>query len=849
MPKLNTRFYMSMGLTSLVTTVLLAALYFDIVPDRQRTLRDGRAALGEAIAASGTAMLGRGDIRNLETTLEFVVERNPDLQSAALRRGLDTIVAQTGDHSPWQPLPDGRSTDDQIVVPLWNGGARWGQVEMRFTASQAPTIMGFPLNERIRLTMIIASASFVLFYLYLGRMLRYLDPSQAIPDRVRDAFDTLTEGLLVLDPKGYVVLANSAIATLTGQSTASLLGGSIHKLPWRDQAGEVAPAGSQSWATALTTGEPVRNCMTWMATEDGTRHTFLMNSTPIMTGSKCAGYLVSLDDVTELEQTEIELRKAKYEAESANRAKSEFLANMSHEIRTPMNAILGYAELLRRKQHAGVEETRKHLNTIHSSGTHLLSLINDILDLSKVESGRLEVERIDCQAHLLVQEIARALSIRASEKGVALNVSLAGPVPAHIQTDPARLRQIVTNIVGNAIKFTDNGSVEIRLSMDAGQPECYRIDIQDSGIGIPQDRLESIFEAFVQAESSTTRRFGGTGLGLSISRKLARALGGDVVASSVPGQGSTFHITLSTGPLADVPIVTSLEQVRTEESSRAPALDSWRFPAVRILVADDGNENRELIRLAFSETPLVIDQAENGQQAIDLAAKNDYALVLMDMSMPIMDGYTATARLRERGYAKPIVALTAHAMKGFEEQIKAAGCSHYMTKPIDLDRLAGLLAELVGAEHSPLAAVATSEVATLHTPAAEAQPDAAQVSIPSNVVPLVSRLHTHRRLHNAIRMFGERLQDQLSLMDQALADQDGAAMASLAHWLKGAGGSVGFDDFTKPAAALENFAKRADIEGMTTELQVLHGLAARLELPATDAIGATAKAPPCPVSA
>ena len=254
-------------------------------------------------------------------------------------------------------------------------------------------------------------------------------------------------------------------------------------------------------------------------------------------------------------------------------------------------------------------------------------------------------------------------------------------------------------------------------------------------------------------------------------------------------------------------------------------------------------------RGSFSETPLVIDQAENGQQAIDLAAKNDYALVLMDMSMPIMDGYTATARLRERGYAKPIVALTAHAMKGFEEQIKAAGCSHYMTKPIDLDRLAGLLAELVGAEHSPLAAVATSEVATLHTPAAEAQPDAAQVSIPSNVVPLVSRLHTHRRLHNAIRMFGERLQDQLSLMDQALADQDGVAMASLAHWLKGAGGSVGFDDFTKPAAALENFAKRADIEGMTTELQVLHGLAARLELPATDAIGATAKAPPCPVSA
>jgi signal transduction histidine kinase len=322
-----------------------------------------------------------------------------------------------------------------------------------------------------------------------------------------------------------------------------------------------------------------------------------------------------MDDITQLEENKVALQAAKEEAESANRTKSLFLANMSHEIRTPMNAVLGFTELLKRGYAHSPEDSTRYLETISLSGQHLLQLINDILDLSKVEAGHIEVERIECRVHQVAQETIRVLGVKAREAGIALALEIDGDVPETIQSDPVRLRQILTNVIGNAMKFTAHGGVTVRLrALARAQPPLYAVAITDTGIGIPADKLEAIFDAFVQADSSVTRRFGGTGLGLSISRGLAQALGGDIVAASTPGVGSTFTVTLATGAVDGVRWLTPEQALATSANRVANASGRWQFSPRDVLVVDDGVENRELLRALLSEQGLTIDEAENGNR-------------------------------------------------------------------------------------------------------------------------------------------------------------------------------------------------------------------------------------------
>jgi len=376
--------------------------------------------------------------------------------------------------------------------------------------------------------------------------------------------------------------------------------------------------------------------------------------------------------------------QARREADGASRAKSEFLANMSHEIRTPMTAILGFSELLLEGE-PSEEDRRRHLLTIRRNGEHLLSIINDILDLSKIESGRLEVEAMPVRVRSLVDEVVALFGPRAEAKGISLSVEIDSGVPLEVRTDPVRLRQVIVNLVGNAVKFTETGSVRISVARDRDDPKKLRIAIADTGIGIPPEKLADIFLPFQQADTSTTRHYGGTGLGLAISSRLIAMLGGRISVTSSPGTGSTFTFTI-----AAEEIVRS-ETPPPEPEPPAPARSPERPAEVRggrVLLAEDGPDNQRLIGLVLGNAGFSVDIAENGAIALERALAewrdgSPYDVILMDMQMPEMDGYSATRRLREEGYDGRIVALTAHAMVKDRERCLAAGCDEFASKPID----------------------------------------------------------------------------------------------------------------------------------------------------------------------
>jgi len=835
----NARVLVTVGLVSLVVSAHLVATWFGLIPDAQRLQAEGRAALAEVVAAGSMSALGADDREAVRDLLEFTRERNPSLQSAGIRRADGTLVVEVGPHrSGWGADERSHSTASHLTVPLFASGGRWGRLEMAF---EPPP--GGPLEPRVLALALIALSCFVGFYLYLGRMLTQLDPSRAVPDRVRSALDTLAEGLLLVDAQGRVVLANAALCELLGRTGEALAGRAAESLGWIGEDGSPIEPAVLPWSAALSTGRTLKLQPVGLVDAAGERRSFLANCAPVGAGDgvPAAGVLVSLDDITELQRKEVLLREATARAEQANSAKSDFLANMSHEIRTPMNAILGFTEMLRRGRVKDAAQARRHLDTVHANGTHLLTLINDILDLSKVEAGQMEVERVPYAPHQVVAEVVEAMSVRAADKGIGLRREVAGRVPAEILGDASRLRQVITNLAGNAIKFTLDGEVVITerwLEAAAGRPPRLQIAVRDSGIGIPPHKLGAIFEPFVQAESSTARRFGGTGLGLSISRRFARAMGGDIEVASEPGRGSTFTITIDPGPLAHRTMIEPAQALAGTVESAPQVTEQWRFPPRRLLVVDDSAENRELVSLALEDSGLVIEQADSGITALEAVARRLPDLILMDMQMPGMDGYTATRRLRASGVRVPVFAFTAHALRGFEKQIVEAGCDGYITKPIDIDLMIRTLAERLGGTRSQAAAggaagaagrlLATDGDPTGRAPAADPPRDASR----STAAPVVSRLADHARFAPVVASFAKRLPGRLAELRAAFDSGDAAAFAEIAHWLKGSAGSVGFDAFTTPAREAERAARDGTLAAAAEPLAQIEALGSRIVSPA-----------------
>ena len=407
-------------------------------------------------------------------------------------------------------------------------------------------------------------------------------------------------------------------------------------------------------------------------------------------------------------------------AEVANRAKSEFLANMSHEIRTPMTAILGYAELL--AESLDKPEQLDAVQIIRRNGEHLLAIINDILDLSKLEAGKMQVERRAVAPLEIVEDVISLLRVRAEGKRLKLRLVIDGPIPKTIQTDATRLRQILLNLVGNAIKFTELGEVRVTLRLADGGPHGRQLafEVADTGIGMTPEQLKNLFRPFQQADASTSRKYGGTGLGLAISKRLAEMLGGDILATSRLGEGSTFVVTIDPGPLADAEGVLPAESRLVPSSSRPEEQDALPQLRCRVLLAEDGPDNQRIISFFLTKAGASVTVVDNGRKAVEMALGADrsgeanpaegppFDVILMDMQMPVMDGYEATRRLRARGYNGPIIALTAHAMAHDRRKCLDAGCDDYAAKPIDRNELVRLVAE-----HAARSAAAPAAPSTL----------------------------------------------------------------------------------------------------------------------------------------
>jgi len=593
----------------------------------------------------------------------------------------------------------------------------------------------------------------------------------------RSLIESNIDALMTTDPSGIITDVNKQMEALTGSTRDELIGA-----PFKDCFTD--PDRAEAGIKLVLSEKSVTDYELTARARDGKQTVVSYNATTFYDRNRTLqGVFAAARDVTEQKRVELELNEARAVAESASQTKSDFLASMSHEIRTPMNAIMGIADLLAQTQLSATQD--KYVQIFRRAGENLLNLINDILDLSKVEASQLELERTGFSLKEQTEIAIEVVTARAQEKGLTLSCDIAPDVPDSVIGDPTRLRQVLMNLLGNAIKFTASGTVSLRVESDHDplSPTSLRFSVCDTGIGIPDEKQARVFERFTQADSSTTRRFGGSGLGLTICKRLVELMGGRIWVESKVELGSTFSFA--------IPLEVQTGEIKIFAISEG-SISELPLAPLRILLTEDSPDNCTITLAYLEGTPYTVEVAENGAMACEMFRAGNYDLVLMDRQMPLMDGLEAARNIRawESSNGRdpvPIIALTASALKGDRETCIAAGCSAFLTKPI---RQPVLLQAI--REHTAHIAVALGN---------DVNPASIRYMFSAERLALQSPRYLANCRENSVKMLA------------ALEKFDLETVATLGHNLAGSGTSFGFPVISAIGATIQTTAEAADQNG------------------------------------
>jgi PAS domain S-box-containing protein len=638
--------------------------------------------------------------------------------------------------------------------------------------------------------------------------------------------DSIPAMIWYRDKDGTIIHANKCAAKSIGMTVKEAAGKNYYQL-----FGEGADKAREKDLAVIRSGQGIFGEVRKFTTVDGETKWARADRIPYRDkDGTMAGVIVFAEDITQRKIAEDKLTAAKAEIENvnrqlaasversnmfadeavaANKAKSEFLANMSHEIRTPMNSIIGFSDLLSEEDLTAEQD--KYVRTVRRSAQSLLALVNDILDFSKIEAGKLEVEMVACDIAKLVEEVKVLMEGEARKKGLDFAVRC-DKVPKCIYTDPVRVRQCLLNLVSNALKFTEQGHIYINVSIEGDDKEWIRIDVEDSGIGIAAEKQEVIFESFSQAESDTASKFGGTGLGLAITRRLTRLLGGNVQVQSKVGKGSVFSITLPTGLDMNSADTFDIDtETGREEGVQGEGIKE-KYSG-KVLVAEDEGSSQLLMDLLLRKTGADVEIVDNGRKVVERASTGKFDLILMDMQLPVMDGFEAVGKLRAKGISVPIIAVTADVRKGMRGRCIGAGCNEYLSKPIARKQFYKMIEKYLPRE----GAISKKE-------------RSAKNNCKRDEGHILSELAGVPELSGVIEEFTQRLPVLVQAIVEGIDRQDKEALKRLAQILMEAGRSSGFPQLASKAEELAGYAVNEQMEQARQAVDELNTICQRIRV-------------------